>query len=620
LARVIPPSQADVAADLAEAALRCPALVRARKLAEWVGPGKELTSSGVLRPALVTEACRMMDIRLPRARVRSALDVHELMRDWATAVDAGFIVAEGRRAHAASAMTADPDAERVLNGWVQAAAEAIGAEEPCAGCLAVLLELSQGGRPLSLGDLANAVAAVEPDVPGGEPCPDCGRVHGPADLLGIADLLDDEDPGEPDPAEHAEATVEALLAFGAADSSGGLVRPTPLGSLLATAVFASYAPPPDSGAGTVVALSSDVPLPLALKLAGPWLAARPADTAVRELLAFAESAGGAERMAALAFADEIGPDAAAAWREWAGQPGFGAYARQWLADHGEPVTQDAADEGWLATDALSILLDTPPDMLPPLLLAEAVGQQTGLDMAGLLVTLRASGHPAAAQVAARLTGRPEPVSSPADPATTGPARAAGGRRAATRPRGDIFQLKISLRGVSNPPVWRRVAVPGDIALADLHAVIARSMGWNGGHLHVFETGSAEYGTTGYDLGHIDDSRVPLSEVLSVPGTKLRYTYDFGDDWRHDVKLEKILPEEPGVTYPFCLAGKGACPPDDCGGAWGYAELKDVLAEPGHERHQDMLNWMCLVSGDAFDPKAFSAAEANARLGRAAPVR
>jgi Plasmid pRiA4b ORF-3-like protein len=111
-------------------------------------------------------------------------------------------------------------------------------------------------------------------------------------------------------------------------------------------------------------------------------------------------------------------------------------------------------------------------------------------------------------------------------------------------------------------------VPADIALADLHAVIARVMGWNGGHLHVFDTGSAEYGTTGYDLGHVDDSRVPLSEVLPVPGTKLRYTYDFGDDWRHDVKLEEFLPEEPGVTYPFCLAGNGACPPDDCGGAWG----------------------------------------------------
>ncbi len=620
MARVIPPSLADVAADLADAALACPALVRARKLAGWVGPGKELTSSGVLRPALVAEACGVLDIRLPRARVRSALDVHELMGDWAAAVDAGFIVAEGRRAYATSAMRAGPDAERVLNCWVQAAAGAIGADEPCAGCLAVLIELGQSERPLSLDELANAVAAAEPDVPGGEPCPDCGRVHAPADLLGIGDLLDDEDPGEPDSGEHAEATVETLLAFGAVDSSGELVRPTPLGSLLAAVVFAGYAPPPEADASAVMALSSDVPLPLAVKLAGPWLAARPADAAVRELLTFAESADGAERIAALAFADEIGPDAAAAWREWAEQPGFGAYARQWLADLGEPVTQDPADEGWLVTEALSIILDTLPDTVPPLLLAELLSQQTGLDIAGMLATLRGSGHPAAARVAARLTGRPEPVPSPAGLARTDPAHAGTGRRAAARRRAGIFQLKISLRGVSKPPVWRRVAVPADITLADLHAVIARAMGWNGGHLHVFETGWAEYGTTGYDLDHIDDSRVSLSDVLSVPGTKLRYTYDFGDDWRHDVKLEKILPEEPGGTYPFCLTGKGRCPPDDCGGTWGYAELKDVLADPGHERHQEMLDWMCLVSADAFDPAAFSADDANARLVRAAPVR
>ena len=167
--------------------------------------------------------------------------------------------------------------------------------------------------------------------------------------------------------------------------------------------------------------------------------------------------------------------------------------------------------------------------------------------------------------------------------------------------------------MSKPPVWRRVAVPADFTLAELHEVVLRAMGWDGGHLHVFSTGWEEYGTPSPDLGHADDAAVLLSDVLSVPGDRLRYTYDFGDDWEHDIQLEEILGDEPGSTYPSCLAGKGACPPEDCGGAWGYADLKRILADPGDEQHQDMLDWLGLDSGAAFDPKEFSIDAVNARL-------
>jgi hypothetical protein len=139
------------------------------------------------------------------------------------------------------------------------------------------------------------------------------------------------------------------------------------------------------------------------------------------------------------------------------------------------------------------------------------------------------------------------------------------------------------------------------------------MGWGGGHMHVFSDGWQEYGTPGPDLGHADDSVVRLSEVLSASGGKLRYTYDFGDDWEHDIQLEQIRREEPGSSYLSCLAGKGACPPDDCGGPWGYAALKEILADPADEQHQDMLDWLGLDSGEAFDPKAFSVDAVNARL-------
>lgn len=145
------------------------------------------------------------------------------------------------------------------------------------------------------------------------------------------------------------------------------------------------------------------------------------------------------------------------------------------------------------------------------------------------------------------------------------------------------------------------------------------MGWHGGHLHVFSNGREEYGTPDLDLGYADEAAVRLLDLLAVPGDTPRYTYDFGDDWEHDLLLEEILPETAGGTGPSCLAGKGACPPEDCGGVGGYADLKDILADPGHEEHQEMLDWLGLDSGKAFDPRAFSADDVNARLSHLATV-
>jgi len=175
----------------------------------------------------------------------------------------------------------------------------------------------------------------------------------------------------------------------------------------------------------------------------------------------------------------------------------------------------------------------------------------------------------------------------------------------------VYELKITLREVSKPPVWRRVLVPADITLRDLHEVIQQAMGWDDYHMHVFSTGRQEYGSPDPELGHVSDRKVRLSHVLTGPGDRLRYTYDFGDDWKHDIVLEETRIAVPGETYPSCSAGKGACPPEDCGGTWGYAELKEILADPSHEDHQDMLDWLGLDAGQDFDPQEFSVAEVNA---------
>ena len=130
-----------------------------------------------------------------------------------------------------------------------------------------------------------------------------------------------------------------------------------------------------------------------------------------------------------------------------------------------------------------------------------------------------------------------------------------------------------------------------ITLGELHEVIARAMGWGGGHLHVFSDGIVEYGVPDGELGFEDEDAIELDEVLSEPGDRFTYTYDFGDDWEHDIKLEKVLPPDPGAVVPACLAGKGACPPEDCGGASGFADLKEAIIDPAHDEHAELLDWL-----------------------------
>ena len=170
---------------------------------------------------------------------------------------------------------------------------------------------------------------------------------------------------------------------------------------------------PDADAATMVSVIREVPPPVAQAMARPWLDARSADAAVRELLALAEAADGEQRAAALAFARGIGPEAAPAWREWAGQPGFGAYARRWLADQGEPAAGDPADEAWLTVDALSIMLAALPGIEPAPLLDAVLHIDAGREVPEALTLLRGCGHPAAASIVARLTGQPELVPVPA---------------------------------------------------------------------------------------------------------------------------------------------------------------------------------------------------------------
>ncbi len=194
----------------------------------------------------------------------------------------------------------------------------------------------------------------------------------------------------------------------------------------------------------------------------------------------------------------------------------------------------------------------------------------------------------------------------------------------------IYQLRITLKHIS-PPIWRQVQVPMEFRLDQLHTLIQLVMGWDDSHLHEFALVSeskmpphiAEAASRlpwdtpdtlrderrfmpagameqGFADNAEDERKVSIGELCPKVDDTLTYTYDFGDDWAHEIKVQEILSAKPGERYPLCLDGKRACPPEDCGGLPGYENLLEVLSDPGHEEYEGMLEW---VGGD-FDPEEF----------------
>jgi len=172
----------------------------------------------------------------------------------------------------------------------------------------------------------------------------------------------------------------------------------------------------------------------------------------------------------------------------------------------------------------------------------------------------------------------------------------------------VLSLKVTLRHIK-PPIWRRILMPGGLTLGDLHTAIQRTMGWDDGHLHDFDVAGERYGDPSTTDDVTNEDRLTLNAVMKAGVSRFAYTYDFGDNWEHDILIEKRPPAGDPKPYPACVAGKRNCPPEDCGGAWGYADLLEILANPAHPQHEEQLEWL----GGEFDPEAFSVADADAAL-------
>ncbi len=177
----------------------------------------------------------------------------------------------------------------------------------------------------------------------------------------------------------------------------------------------------------------------------------------------------------------------------------------------------------------------------------------------------------------------------------------------------IFQIKMTLKGI-DPPIWRRIQTR-DCTLEELHEIIQGTMGWEFEHAYRFTVGGVDFAglamTSDEEVGDACGTR--LSAVLPTENRRPRfsYEYDFGDEWIHQLVVEERFPPEEGVKYPICVAGRRACPPEDCGGPWGYSEFVEAIGDSDHPRHEELLEWV----GGEFDPERFDLEAVNHELRR-----
>ncbi|MBU0728246.1 MAG: plasmid pRiA4b ORF-3 family protein [Proteobacteria bacterium] len=169
-----------------------------------------------------------------------------------------------------------------------------------------------------------------------------------------------------------------------------------------------------------------------------------------------------------------------------------------------------------------------------------------------------------------------------------------------------YQLKVSLL-YSEPLIWRRVQVPGDLTLAKLHDVIQLCMGWTDTHLHQFMIGRNLYGPADLDdewseIKALDEKKFRLCDLEADMRKRCMYEYDFGDGWQHEIEIEKVITSaEKPSQYPVLLAGARACPPEDVGGVPGYENFLEAMNDPQSEDHAEMMRW---YGSDTFDPDFF----------------
>ena len=183
------------------------------------------------------------------------------------------------------------------------------------------------------------------------------------------------------------------------------------------------------------------------------------------------------------------------------------------------------------------------------------------------------------------------------------------------PKPAVFEFKISLKDIT-PTIWRRFQVKSNITLEELHVVLQIVMGWTDSHLHSFTFSGTQYSWAEEqceldECNMKDETGIKLYTLIHAPKDSFIYDYDFGDDWKHNVLLERVLPVERGVYYPRCLDGKRACPPEDCGGSGGYDEIMNAIKNPENPEYKEIYDWISDDTGKVlYEPEKFDVETIN----------
>ena len=182
-------------------------------------------------------------------------------------------------------------------------------------------------------------------------------------------------------------------------------------------------------------------------------------------------------------------------------------------------------------------------------------------------------------------------------------------------RHEVLEIRVQLQYIE-PPVWRRLRIRSTATLADLHDAIQAAMGWTDSHLHEFFIDGRRYGPIYEDAPEelINEAKITLRALELSKGARFTYSYDFGDNWEHDIHVEKIEAATAELLRPQCLDGARAGPPEDCGGPPGYQDFLDALANPRYPRHRELRRWV----GKNWDAERFDLKVVNRALHSRSP--
>jgi len=533
----------DEAAQLAE---ECAIIRQAVALAGWVGPeGKALTRAGVLRKLAVPAACTAIGIRAPE-RFRSAADVLGLHRPWTAALAFGVLAIDDDRAIAGLELDGWPGEGDSAGRWLDALRAVCGditggAADASWGLLVLALALLRSlsaGIGLSSREVIDAAQAIADERGLG-----LMQVH----VLGGMSAL-----SRGFLADEMESLLGLLAEFGAV-TKGKKPAVTTLGAWAMERLDAELPRAVGPGAEAVEAITAVAMAAAADRwhMAQGWLGARKPADAVRELLEAADPLPAWLRDAAATMAAMTGEDGLPGWQAIAGNaaawPNSARLARAELYDWGQGPEPSPEDRGWLGAEAAAAALlargeawaagQGPDEALCRLWEAAGGGP---LEIGALLAMVRATGHPEAETVAVAV----------AEFAESGTALTAA----------QVVDLKVTLWRAS-PSLWRSVRMPLAATLGDLHQVIQVLFGWDGDHLHAFNVAGLRYSDLLFELEETaDEEAVRLRDAFPATARKpVRYEYDFGASWIHEITRTGSSSVTPGEAVPRCLSLSGDNP-------------------------------------------------------------